>query len=156
MSSLSRPLSAAVAAGLTLAFLGAASISVFADAPPIPQAVMSAPQSFRKAEAPVSGSYTIKTEGGKRLLMLSADFRTSDQAPDLKVTFSPSPTPLAGLKPPAYALKPGSYTVLAPLKSASGAQTYEIPSSIDLSAHRSVLIWCEQFNATMAWAPLEF
>jgi hypothetical protein len=68
----------------------------------------------------VSGSFTVRSEGGKRLLVLSPDFRTSDQAPDLKVAFSPSATPLAGSKPPAYPLKPGSYTVLAPLRSASG------------------------------------
>jgi len=62
--------------------------------------------------------------------------------------------PLAGSKPPAYPLKPGTYTVLAPLKAPSGAQTYVLPASLDLATQKSVLIWCEQFNATMAWAPL--
>ncbi|MEB3322190.1 MAG: DM13 domain-containing protein [Synechococcaceae cyanobacterium] len=110
--------------------------------------------SFRRAEAAVSGSFRIKAEGGKRLLMLSSDFRTSDSAPDLKVVFSPSATPLASSPPPNYPLKPGTYTILAPLKAPSGAQSYVIPSSIDLKKQGSVLIWCQQFNATMAWAPL--
>ncbi|MCP9819591.1 DM13 domain-containing protein [Synechococcus sp. Cruz-9H2] len=110
--------------------------------------------SFIKAEAPVSGSFVIKQEGGKRLLMLSRDFKTSDSAPDLKLAFSPSATPLAMSKPPKFALKPGSYTVLAPLKSSKGGQSYVIPASIDLAQQKSVLIWCEKFNATMAWAPL--
>ncbi|MCT0248737.1 DM13 domain-containing protein [Synechococcus sp. CS-205] len=111
--------------------------------------------SFIKAEAPVSGSFVIKKEGGKQLLMLSRDFKTSDTAPDLKLAFSPSATPLAMSKPPKFSIKPGSYTVLAPLKSSRGGQTYVIPASVDLSKQKSVLIWCEKFNATMAWAPIQ-
>jgi hypothetical protein len=89
------------------------------------------------------------------MLVLSSDFKTNDMAPDLKVIFSPSTTPLASTKAPAFPLKPGSYTILAPLKSSSGAQSYVIPASIDLSKQGSVLIWCQKFNATMAWAPLK-
>lgn len=96
---------------------------------------------FIRAEKPVSGGFVIKQQGGKRLLMLTSTFKTSDTAPDLKVAFSPSATPLAGSKPPAYPLK--------------GGQTYVIPASIDLSKQKSVLIWCRQFNATMAWAPIQ-
>jgi hypothetical protein len=118
------------------------------------QAAAAAPQAFRQAEKPVSGSVSVRREGNRTLLVFSGDFRTSESAPDLKVAVSPSRTPLAGSKPPAYPQKPGTYTVLAPLKSARGAQTYEVPASIDLSRQGSVLIWCEQFNATMAWAPL--
>jgi hypothetical protein len=113
-----------------------------------------AKHSFLKAEAPVSGSFMIKKEGGKQVLVLSSDFKTNDMAPDLKVIFSPSATPLASTKAPAFPLKPGTYTILAPLKSSSGAQSYVIPASIDLSKQGSVLIWCQKFNATMAWAPL--
>ncbi|MFY8150173.1 MAG: DM13 domain-containing protein [Prochlorococcaceae cyanobacterium] len=111
--------------------------------------------SFRKAEAPVSGSFVIRKEGGKQQLVLSGDFKTNPDAPDLKVVFSPSATPLASTRAPGFPLKPGSYTVLAPLKSAMGAQTYTIPASIDLIKQGSVLIWCQKFNATMAWAPLK-
>ncbi len=114
-----------------------------------------AKQSFRMAEAPVSGSFQIKKEAGKQVLVLSSDFKTNDMAPDLKVIFSPSAKPLASTKAPGYPLKPGSYTILASLKSASGAQSYVIPASIDLSKQGSVLIWCKKFNATMAWAPLK-
>jgi hypothetical protein len=121
----------------------------------LPVAAAMAKGSFRQAEAPVSGGFKIRTEGGKRILELSSDFRTNDMAPDLKIVFSPSATPLAMSKPPAYPLKPGSYTILAPLKSSSGAQSYTIPTSIDLSRQGSVLIWCQKFNATMAWAPLK-
>lgn len=111
--------------------------------------------SFRKAEAPVSGGFSIQQQGGKTVLTLSGDFKTNDMAPDLWVAFSPSATPLAMSKAPAFPLKPGSYTLLAKLKSSKGAQSYVIPASIDLKAQKSVLIWCQKFNATMAWAPLK-
>jgi hypothetical protein len=55
---------------------------------------------FLKAEAPVSGGFVIKTEGGHRVLVLSSDFKTNSMAPDLKVIFSPSATPWPAPKPP--------------------------------------------------------
>jgi hypothetical protein len=110
--------------------------------------------SFRAAEAPVQGRLEIHEQNGERTLVLSDDFRTKAGAPDLKVVFSEAAQPLANSQPPAYPLQAGSVTVLAPLRAASGGQRYRIPASIDLSRQRSVLIWCEQFNATMAWASL--
>jgi hypothetical protein len=146
---------------MALTILGTSAVPVHAGGPVLAQAdTMMAPHStmakhsFLKAEAPVSGSFMIKKEGGKQMLVLSSDFKTNDMAPDLKVIFSPSATPLASTKAPGFPLKPGSYTILAPLKSSSGAQSYVIPASIDLSKQGSVLIWCKKFNATMAWAPL--
>ncbi len=111
--------------------------------------------SFIKAEAPVSGGFTISEEGGKKVLTFSSDFKTNDMAPDLKVIFSPSATPLAATKSPGFPLKAGTYTILAPLKSSKGAQSYVIPASFDLKGQKSVLIWCKKFNATMAWSPLK-
>ncbi|WP_038555572.1 DM13 domain-containing protein [Synechococcus sp. KORDI-52] len=111
--------------------------------------------SFRAAETPVQGGFRIHQEGSQLVLELSSDFKTNDLAPDLKITFSPSTTPLATSSPPAYPLRAGSYTVMAPLRSTSGAQRYVIPASIDLPRQGSILIWCEKFNATMAWAPLK-
>ncbi|MCX5933070.1 MAG: DM13 domain-containing protein [Cyanobacteria bacterium] len=153
-------LSKSLVAALALAILGGSAVPVHAqsmmkeDKMMAPAGAM-AKHSFRKAEAPVSGSFMVKKEGGKQLLVLSSDFKTNDMAPDLKVIFSPSATPLASTKAPGYPLKAGSYTILASLKSASGAQSYVIPASIDLSKQGSVLIWCKKFNATMAWAPLK-
>jgi len=119
------------------------------------QAMAKASGSFRMAEAPVSGGFSISEQGGKTVLTLSGDFKTNDMAPDLWVAFSPSATPLAMSKAPAFPLKPGSYTLLSKLKSSKGGQSYVIPASIDLKAQKSVLIWCQKFNATMAWAPLK-
>jgi hypothetical protein len=121
----------------------------------VAQAMAKASGLFRKAEAPVSGGFSITQQGGKTVLTLSGDFKTNDMAPDLWVAFSPSATPLAMSKAPAFPLKPGSYTLLSKLKSSKGSQSYVIPASIDLKAQKSVLIWCQKFNATMAWAPLK-
>ena len=109
---------------------------------------------FRPAEAKVQGELRILNQNGERLLVLSDDFRTKAGAPDLKLVFSTAQEPLAMSQPPAYPLKANSITVVAPLQAAAGGQRYRIPDSIDLSRQQSVLIWCEQFNATMAWAPL--
>ena len=109
---------------------------------------------FRPAETPVRGGFRIRQEDKKSILELTSDFKTNDLAPDLKIAFGSSRTPLATSTPPAYPLAEGTYTVLAPLQSTSGAQAYVIPRSIDLARQGSVLIWCEKFNATMAWAPL--
>ncbi|NBO29905.1 MAG: electron transfer flavoprotein, partial [Synechococcaceae bacterium WB6_1A_059] len=73
----------------------------------------------------------------------------------LQVVLFKSSTPLTTLKAPSYPLTPGSYTQVAPLKSYSGAQTYTLPTGVDINASGSVLIWCKQANATMAWAPLK-
>lgn len=109
---------------------------------------------FRPAETPVRGGFRIRQAETKVILELTSDFKTNDLAPDLKIAFGSSRTPLATSTPPAYPLAEGTYTVLAPLQSPSGAQAYVIPRSIDLARQGSILIWCEKFNATMAWAPL--
>lgn len=149
------------ATALSGAVLHARSVGLPAGGPITPalgavaQAMAKASGSFRKAEAPVSGGFSITQQGGKTVLTLSGDFKTNDMAPDLWVAFSPSATPLAMSKAPAFPLKPGSYTLLSKLKSSKGSQSYVIPASIDLKAQKSVLIWCQKFNATMAWAPLK-
>ncbi|MCP9886464.1 DM13 domain-containing protein [Cyanobium sp. ATX 6A2] len=149
-----RPSTTILAWSLALAALGGGTALLQAGTPPPSQAAETTTHTFRQAEKTVRGSVTVRRDGDRTLLVFSDDFRTSESAPDLKVAVSPSSTPLVGSKPPAYPLQEGSYTVIAPLRSASGAQTYVLPDSIDLNRQGSVLIWCEQFNATMAWAPL--
>ena len=160
---LSGALTLVAAAAFSGAVLPARSLGLPSGAPTTPalgslaQAMTKAKASgsFRKAEAPVSGGFSITKQGGQTVLTLSGDFKTSDMAPDLWVAFSPSATPLAMSKAPAFPLKHGSYTLLSKLKSSKGAQSYVIPASIDLKTQKSVLIWCQKFNATLAWAPLK-
>ena len=109
---------------------------------------------FLKAEAPVTGTVKVYKSNGRSIVKLSNDFMTNDQAPDLKVVVSQRLAPLAESMPPAFPLKEGTYSIVAPLKSTNGMQEYVVPKGIDMSKQKSVLIWCKQFNATMAWAPL--
>lgn len=63
---------------------------------------------FIRAEKAVSGGFVIKQQGGKRLLMLSSNFKTSDTAPDLKVAFSASATPWPAASPPPTRSSPAA------------------------------------------------
>ena len=109
---------------------------------------------LQQAEAPVTGTVTVKHEGGKTVLVFSDDFSTNPKAPALQVVLLKSATPLKTLTAPHYPLTAGSYTQVAPLKSYKGAQSYTLPQGVDIKASGSVLIWCKVANATMAWAPL--
>jgi hypothetical protein len=124
-----------------------------------PAALAGAPHgqaiSLQKAEAPVTGTVTVKHEGSKVSLVFSKDFTTNPKAPALQVVLLKSATPLKTLKAPHYPLTPGSYTQVAPLKSYKGAQSYTLPAGVDIKASGSILIWCKVANATMAWAPLK-
>ena len=44
---------------------------------------------------------------------------------------------------------------LGSLKGNEGDQNYDIPKGTDLSKFRTVVIYCERFNATFGAAPLE-
>lgn len=143
--------------------LASASPSAFA-ANPQPhshtsQLIAAAPQAMgiplQAAEAPVTGTITVKKEGGKTTLVFSNDFSTNPKAPALQVVLLKSATPLKTLTAPHYPLTPGTYTQVAPLKSHKGAQSYTLPAGVDVKASGSVLIWCKVANATMAWAPLK-
>ena len=124
-----------------------------------PAALAGAPHgqaiSLQKAEAPVTGTVTVKHEGSNVSLVFSNDFTTNPKAPALQVVLLKSATPLKTLTAPHYPLTPGSYTQVAPLKSYKGAQSYTLPAGVDIKASGSVLIWCKVANATMAWAPLK-
>lgn len=124
-----------------------------------PAALIAAPHgtaiALQKAEAPVTGTVTVGHEGNKTTLVFSKDFSTNPKAPALQVVLLKSSTPLKTLKAPSYPLSPGSFTQVAPLKSYNGAQTYTLPAGVDINASGSVLIWCKEANATMAWAPLK-
>lgn len=98
---------------LALAMLGGSAVPVHAqsmmkeDKMMAPTGAM-AKGSFRKAEAPVSGSFQIKKEAGKQVLVLSSDFKTNDMAPDLKVIFSPSATPWRAPRPQRFRSRPAA------------------------------------------------
>jgi hypothetical protein len=93
-----------------------------------------------------TGQARIVTEKGQRYLEFDANFDTA-RGPAVEVVLHRSPA--VGVK-----LKEGDYVSLAPLKSFTGAQRYLIPANVDLSNYKSVAIWCEEFNVTFGYAPL--
>ena len=86
-----------------------------------------------------TGTAYILKEGDKYYITLGEDF-TFDGAPDPKV-----------------ALGNDGYdknTLMGLLRSNTGAQSYEIPASIDVAAYNEVWIWCEKFNVPLGVAKL--
>ncbi len=101
---------------------------------------------FVKVEKSVTGNVSIVEENGKRYLELSEDFQTAS-GPDLKVILHTADA--VDLK-----IQEGDYINLGLLKDFNGSGRYAIPDDVDLSKYGSVAIWCEQFNATFGYAPL--
>ena len=86
-----------------------------------------------------TGTGGIVAQDGVNYVSLAEDFRF-DGAPDPKVALGRN-----GYDPA---------TLLGPLKSDTGAQSYRIPDSIDPAAYNEIWIWCEQFNVPLGSAKL--
>ena len=94
------------------------------------------------------GKATIyRLEDGKPLLRLE-DFSTTN-GPDLFVVLSSS------ANPDQDGLKNGAYLQLDVLKGNVGNQNYELPTDVDLSQYKSVVIWCRTFNVVFGYAALQ-
>ncbi len=107
--------------------------------------------SFRDADASHKGSgrATIyRLEDGSQVLRLE-DFRVTN-GPDLRVLLASHPDPASRDE-----LTSQGYVELAKLKGNVGNQNYEIPESVDVSAQRSVVIYCARFRVIISGAPLE-
>lgn len=109
---------------------------------------------FVSGEHPTSGTARIVSQNGKPILELDQAFKTSEMGPDLVVILHRSENVLGTTKPPAYPIQQSDYVILAPLKEFSGAQSYPIPDTINLTDYKSVGIWCRKFNATFGVAAL--
>ena len=62
-----------------------------------------------------------------------------------------------GAPDPKVALGNNGYdpaTLLEPLRSNSGAQSYEVPANIDTSKYNEVWIWCEQYSVPLGVAKI--
>lgn len=106
--------------------------------------------SFETAEAPTSGKAKIVEEDGVRYLVISSNFSTTDQAPDLQVLLDTVNQP-----PQKYdESDSGRYVNLGGIQNTMGEQRYPIPDAINLSEQKSVVIWCRMANATMGFATL--
>ena len=82
------------------------------------------------------------------MVVLDEDFKTRN-APDLKIFLSPrDAASVTGSN-----ATDGSI-LISPLGSNKGAQTYVIPSSVDVAAFSSIIIHCEQYSKLWSAADL--
>jgi hypothetical protein len=103
---------------------------------------------WRSLEHATTGKASlIKLPGGGHSVQFAA--LTTSDGPDLYVYLSPHASSSAEKK------FGEGFTSLGKLKGNRGDQVYEIPSGVDVSAIRSVVIWCRRFSAGFAVAPLE-
>lgn len=109
---------------------------------------------FVSAEHETTGGVTLSTTNGQSILVFDDAFSTSD-GPDLVVVLHRSANVLQATTPPAYPLEEADYVVIAPLTTTNGTQEYPVPAEIDVSAFKSVAVWCQEFNATFGVAPLQ-
>ncbi len=109
---------------------------------------------FVSGEHPTQGTVRVVSQNGKTLIELDSTFKTSEMGPDLVVGLHRSSDVIGSTTPPAYPLEEGDYAVIAPLKKFSGAQSYEVPKTINVADYKSVVIWCRKFNATFGAANL--
>ncbi len=110
--------------------------------------VVLAAGSFVDAEHGTTGRATIfRRADGSRFLRI-ADLDTSN-GPDLHVWLTDRPSGGAW-----GSYDDGRFARLGELKGNQGSQNYEIPAATDLTAMRSVVIWCDRFNVAFGTAPL--
>ena len=93
-----------------------------------------------KSKHETSGTVSIiKTETGYTV-QLAEDFK-----------FDGAPAPVLGLGKDGYK----SDTQFSKLKKDEGAQTYELPATIDASKYNEVWLWCTKFNVPLGLAELK-
>ncbi len=106
---------------------------------------------FQDADARHQGAGTAvlaQTSDG-RTLMQFGDFSVTP-GPDLEVWLVSADAPAT-----SAAVLASDWVSLGPIQSPNGAQTYEIPASVDANAYGSVVIWCEDFSVLFAVAGLQ-
>jgi hypothetical protein len=95
---------------------------------------------FVKKRYSIEGSAKIESSPGSIQLVFSDDFKTKN-GPDLKVYLSK--IPLSDLSEKEV---DGDAVRISVLKSHRGAQSYTIPSNLDISDYQSVVIQCEAYS----------
>ena len=87
-----------------------------------------------------SGGVSIVQTAAGTTVVFGSDF-SFDGAPDPKIGFGHDGFDEASL--------------IAPLQSNSGAQTYVVPATLDVSQYNEVYVWCEEFSVPLGVARLQ-
>lgn len=112
-----------------------------------PEIVTLASGMFIDRSHPASGVAVVLNDGSAQRFLRFEDFAT-DNGPDLNVYLSTAP-------PDAPAGQfDDDFVDLGDLKGNIGPQNYEIPVDVDLSRHRTVVIWCVRFGVAFGAAEL--
>lgn len=90
----------------------------------------------------------IRTSDGGYAVRL--DGFLSDPGPDIYIILSTAEAPRTSRD-----IKAGRYITLGRRKGETGAQSYDLPITVDPGAYRSVAIWCRQYSILFGAAPLE-
>lgn len=133
---------------LTTSFATVALLTVSPSA--LAQDVITQGTKWTKKSQKITGSWSIVKEGEKHFVVLEKNFKTRS-APDLKLFLT---TDTAKQLNNRNAIKNG--TLIAKLKSAKGAQRYQLPPQAvaALADAKSLIIHCEQY--TKLWGVAEF
>ncbi len=127
--------------------LGASAASGAEETSASPQVVRLVEGVFIDRNHPTEGTAVVLNDGTQQRFLRFEDFAT-DNGPDLNVYLS-----AAAADAPEGALD-DDFVDLGDLKGNIGAQNYEIPTSVDLSRHGTVVIWCVRFGVAFGTAAL--
>ncbi len=103
--------------------------------------------SFIDRSHPTEGVAVVLNDGTEQRFLRFEDFAT-DNGPDLNVYLSSAPADASAGE------FDDDFVDLGDLKGNVGAQNYEIPTSVDLSHHSTVVIWCVRFSVAFGAAEL--
>ena len=104
---------------------------------------------WKNQEFKVKGNWSIEQRADGNYIVLDEAFKTRG-APDLKLFVSKANySDITGKN----ATRNASF--VAKLKSNKGAQSYKIPSNINVSDYQSLIIHCEQYSKLWASTPLQ-
>jgi hypothetical protein len=106
---------------------------------------------FRDADSVHHGKGTatiFENDSGTKVLRFT-NFESTN-GPDLKVWLVKAENIKASAD-----VKASTWVGLGPLKGNIGDQNYVIPSDVNLSDYKSVVIWCEQFGVLFSAADLK-
>ncbi|MCS4538329.1 MAG: DM13 domain-containing protein [Thaumarchaeota archaeon] len=102
---------------------------------------------FERLNYMTSGAVMLENKDGKHFVVFGDDF-TTPNGPDLVIYLTKNTGPST-----RQDVRDGIQ--LAPLKSTTGKQVYEIPEGVDVSQFNSVTIHCRAFNVPWSYAPLK-
>ena len=115
--------------------------------PAAPTIEVLAEGSFVARDHPAEGTATVLGDGTGQRFLRFTDFAT-DNGPDLNVYLSTAAPDADG------AAFDDEFVDLGDLRGNVGDQNYELPADVDLSAYRSVVVWCVRFGVPFGAAPL--